>query len=721
MMQLSDFRRLSLLGQGSFGKAWEVQHIPSGDKYCLKEVSLLDLDKESRIRAIHEAELLLSLSHPHIIGCHFAWLLQDTLYMLMELATLGDLRDLIGAAQAEDRPFSEIEACNIFSQLLSAVCHLHDNNVLHRDIKPRNVLIAQRKAAAFESLSTRHVKLADLGVARQLSSAQSMAETLVGTPYSLAPEVVEGGSYGTAADVWAMGVLLYELLCRKRPFESSNGVAGLVLKVCTAEPDPIDPRHYSAALRNAVYDMLKKDPLSRPTCRDLCQHRVFQSHLHRHQMDRGGWGERERERYRGKGLTQTESHTQRERERVREKVGRLVDSEMVYMFPQKAITRERSRKGERERGLGRDVQTWHRRNTDPFPAPARFDRERERERGKDSEWGDEALIAPPAPITLKKVPISMVNADGDEVDEDMLDVNGDPLTGGETDGMEMEVVREAERDSGEVDVYNISLQRESVPLYVHATLPSAADLHDWSQFGGGANPPRERGRERSSVWVGSLEGIGQGRVHSVDGGDWGGDMGRERSRKYSPRENVVLADLLRVGSSTNDSSTSSISVMMSDGTGGGGWGGEEERVDEGGRVRSRSSRPIHESVTLAQLRPSPPPTMGGHVSREYMPPGTPTLHLTEARHHHHHHRTKRPSSRPASPVYSETSVSGSGSAPATPEQMGRGLGGQTRSPQMRVRAASTLSRPRGHSRRATVVRGHATRRRSSVASTEELY
>ena len=105
-------------------------------------------------------------------------------------------------------------------QLVSALQYLHGHRVLHRDLKAQNVML---------TLDQR-VKLGDFGVSRQMSTQTDLAQTVVGTPVYMAPEVMKSESYAEPADVWALGVVLYELLALRRPFEGAH-IAALIVQV----------------------------------------------------------------------------------------------------------------------------------------------------------------------------------------------------------------------------------------------------------------------------------------------------------------------------------------------------------------------------------------------------------------------------------------------------------------------------------------------------------
>jgi NIMA (never in mitosis gene a)-related kinase len=121
-----------------------------------------------------------------------------------------------------------------------ALKHLHDRKILHRDIKCQNVFLTKSSI----------IKLGDFGIARVLNHTLEVARSMVGTPYYLSPEIYEGRPYAFKSDIWSLGVLLYELLALKPPFDGIN-MHFLGMKVVKGEYSPL-PSHYSREVKTLV-------------------------------------------------------------------------------------------------------------------------------------------------------------------------------------------------------------------------------------------------------------------------------------------------------------------------------------------------------------------------------------------------------------------------------------------------------------------------------------
>ncbi|CAJ1362923.1 unnamed protein product [Effrenium voratum] len=208
-----------------------------------------------------EAQLLQRLQHPNIVTCHdvrfdsarrCVWLaleFMDGGAALSSAAVL--LHDMLQSATG-------VQLRRVLSAVGSALNYIHSQGVLHRDVKPPNIL-ADRKM--------KKVKLADFGISKILE-ASGHAGTVLGTPAYMSPELVSGKPYGSAADAWALGACLYELAALQRPFDASNQLA-LVWQIVQHEPPPLPP-DTPADLSSIIRGLLHKDPqLQRLRLEDL--------------------------------------------------------------------------------------------------------------------------------------------------------------------------------------------------------------------------------------------------------------------------------------------------------------------------------------------------------------------------------------------------------------------------------------------------------------------
>ncbi|KAF4748321.1 Serine/threonine-protein kinase Nek1, partial [Perkinsus olseni] len=133
------------------------------------------------------------------------------LCIIMDYAEGGDLAARIRKARDTGVGFSESQIVRWFSQAALALKYVHEKHILHRDLKTQNLFLTRAN----------RLRLGDFGISKVLDSTLAFAETTIGTPYYLSPEICEEKPYNWASDIWALGCILYELCCLKVPFDAS--------------------------------------------------------------------------------------------------------------------------------------------------------------------------------------------------------------------------------------------------------------------------------------------------------------------------------------------------------------------------------------------------------------------------------------------------------------------------------------------------------------------
>lgn len=268
-MQESYFAEFELkrtLAKGSFGTAQLVAHPRSGERLVLKRVPLGRLSTRGRRQAMREIEVLCQCSaHPFICEFKFARIcpVGDELMIYMEFCERGDLSSLIRARAADARLLDEDSVLSLFTQICLALDHIHSKRILHRDVKAQNVFVARDGT----------VRLGDFGISCALNKTGDMARTIMGTPFSLAPELCLGHSYDAKSDVWALGCLLYQLMTLRHAF-TSNTLKELVAKILAGVYEPL-PQTFSAPLRDLATSMLARNPNERPSVQAILRHSLI--------------------------------------------------------------------------------------------------------------------------------------------------------------------------------------------------------------------------------------------------------------------------------------------------------------------------------------------------------------------------------------------------------------------------------------------------------------
>mmetsp|Transcript_77953 Transcript_77953/g.242275 ORF Transcript_77953/g.242275 Transcript_77953/m.242275 type:complete len:508 (-) Transcript_77953:89-1612(-) len=214
------------LGRGYFSQVWAGVHVLSGARRAVKAVdkgrfAAFQQRNASQLSLSCEAEVLMGLQHPGIVRIYEWFETPMHLYLVMELVEGGDLLEFV----MERGCLAEKVAWHFFRQLSDAVGFLHARDIVHRDIKPDNILLTEKSEAA-------HMKLADFGLARSNVRSHD-CRTFCGTPSYFAPEVIttfrdrmEGGppaGYGKQVDAWSLGVVLYIMLSGVPPFGEEEG------------------------------------------------------------------------------------------------------------------------------------------------------------------------------------------------------------------------------------------------------------------------------------------------------------------------------------------------------------------------------------------------------------------------------------------------------------------------------------------------------------------
>lgn len=209
------------------------------------------MSADERKEALKEAKIMEAITnHPNIIRFKEVYKTKKgELCIVMEFADGGDLNQRIKEAVS---PFPEDRVLFWFTQICLAIKHIHDRKILHRDLKSQNIFL----------MNNDFVKLGDFGIARVLNKTSELANTIVGTPYYLSPEIIENKPYNFKSDIWSLGVLLYEMMARKQPFAGGNlhMLAMQIVRGAYAEL----PTCYSLELRNLVSKLLKNNPDERP-------------------------------------------------------------------------------------------------------------------------------------------------------------------------------------------------------------------------------------------------------------------------------------------------------------------------------------------------------------------------------------------------------------------------------------------------------------------------
>ncbi|XP_075913905.1 serine/threonine-protein kinase TAO1-B-like, partial [Petromyzon marinus] len=241
------FSDLREIGHGSFGAVYFARNVRTSEVVAIKKMSYSGKQSSEKWQDIvKEVTFLQKLKNPHTIDYKGCYLREHTAWLVMEYC-LGSASDLL---EVHKRPLQEVEISAITDGALQGLAYLHSHGMIHRDIKAGNILLTEPGL----------VKLADFGSA----SIASPANSFVGTPYWMAPEVIlamDEGQYDGKVDVWSLGITCIELAERKPPLFNMNAMSALY-HIAQNEPPTLQELEWSEHFRQFISCCLQKSPTS---------------------------------------------------------------------------------------------------------------------------------------------------------------------------------------------------------------------------------------------------------------------------------------------------------------------------------------------------------------------------------------------------------------------------------------------------------------------------
>ncbi|EAR90874.1 plant dual-specificity MAP kinase kinase family domain protein (macronuclear) [Tetrahymena thermophila SB210] len=207
-----DFEVVSELGKGAFGKVYKVCHKKDGKIYAMKEIIMVD-DIELRQKILMEVKTLFICQSPYIVTYYGAFYTEGKLHIILEYMDVGTLDSLLKKAGGK---VSEVVLKYLTYQILKGLKYLHkDLHIIHRDIKPGNILVNSKG----------EIKISDLGICGAINATLDERQTFVGTSIYMSPERLSGESYSVKTDIWSFGLLLLEFSESKNPLQLNENAS----------------------------------------------------------------------------------------------------------------------------------------------------------------------------------------------------------------------------------------------------------------------------------------------------------------------------------------------------------------------------------------------------------------------------------------------------------------------------------------------------------------
>lgn len=258
-----DYDLVRQIGSGSFGDVFLVVHKGEQKQYVMKTITLVaTMQTKQRENLESEVKLLSTMQHPNIVAYKGSVMREGNLYIYMEYCEHGDVYTYLRDAKKLNKMPQEHRVFEWFIQITLALQAVHQKRILHRDMKTQNIFLTGSRVQNVFAL-----KLGDFGVAKALDCTTDLAQTQIGTPFYMSPELINNKPYSYKSDIWGLGCILYEIVNGHQAFEAQS-LNGLALKIMKGRYTPVTA-NCSEAAKELIKSMLTTNPGHRPSLENI--------------------------------------------------------------------------------------------------------------------------------------------------------------------------------------------------------------------------------------------------------------------------------------------------------------------------------------------------------------------------------------------------------------------------------------------------------------------
>ncbi|KAM9968554.1 hypothetical protein ACTFIW_007704 [Dictyostelium discoideum] len=257
-----EFDLIECLGRGSFGSVYKATYKKTGNIVAVKLVPI----NEDFQEILKEINIMKQCKSKYVVQYYGNYFKDETCWIIMEYCAFGSVSDMMNIT---NRVLNEEQIALVCYSTLKGLYYLHRNSKIHRDIKPGNILVSEEGEC----------KLADFGVSGQLSERTRKRNTVIGTPFFLAPEVIQEVGYDNKADIWALGISAIEMAEFHPPYHDLHPMRVLFMIPTSTSPTLKEPHKWSAEFSDFIALCLAKEQSQRPSAKDLLKHSFFEKKL----------------------------------------------------------------------------------------------------------------------------------------------------------------------------------------------------------------------------------------------------------------------------------------------------------------------------------------------------------------------------------------------------------------------------------------------------------